>query len=113
MSEFRILHCKGVMVRSGIGSLTIARRLAAWIGNGKILLAPSQSYGRKLFIFGNIFATKERKERIDNNLYGLFSLRSFVLFCGKSVFGCVLAAARLWVFALRFLRFQGIAPAKS
>jgi hypothetical protein len=51
-----------------------------------------ECYVRKIFIFGKIFATKERKERIDINSDCLFSLRSFVLFCGKSVFGCGLAA---------------------
>jgi hypothetical protein len=33
--------------------------------------------------FGNIFATKERKKRIDNNLYGLFSLRSLRSFAAN------------------------------
>jgi hypothetical protein len=53
--------------------------------------ASLQRYVRKLFIFGKIVGAKERKERIDNNLDCLFSLRSFVVFCG------LLRPIRLWL----------------
>jgi hypothetical protein len=101
MIAFGKLHCKGVKPGSKISSLINAHVGLGRTGVGKILIAPLQCHVRKLFIFGKIVATKERKERIDINLYGLFTLRSFVLFCGKSVFGCGFAALRLRAFALK------------
>jgi hypothetical protein len=54
----------------------------------KLMMTTFAVLCQKTLHFGKIFATKERKERIDNNLDCSYSLGSFVLFCGKFVFGC-------------------------